>query len=336
MLRETAIIALTMGLVVGCDNGRFETALVRVNGTPVMAEEVRDLVYIKARIAELSGVAIPADQFDKWAERTAIGLVDSVVNSELLQQEMCTRKVVPAQADLEKTLSDYNRMMKKSAATPEELAKEFEGREAAFLRLFEQAVQAAAYRRVFWERAVPEKFVSQYLMRKTNELQRAERIDKSAREKASQAYERLQAGEKWAKVAADCSEDRLLNPMYATYANEWRAVGADAMGLKELAVLLPTMKKGDFTVPMETREGMIIFRFIGMKGPLYGLSRMLFRMAKPVYIEADGEEVQRKLSDHFTAQRKKETFVRLREKAKLEYPQGTNITHLVWKKEEMK
>ena len=330
-MRTVDVICLAALLLGGCREGRDETAFAVVDGKPLTAAFVKDSVLIKAKIFELSGNPIPEADFIGWANRTGLGMIGSLINSELLENEIQRAGVVPTDDDRKRTLANYNSQAGQKAESLDELAVKFGELERPFRCQFERSVRLAAYGRIYWKTEISDGFLQQYFVAISNDFKRAQRIDADAAAKAKKAYARLRAGEDWLTVATECSEDKALNPANAKNVKEWMWVGEDAFGIKELAAQLPKMGKGDFTEPIETREGLAIIRLEDRNLRLNKLARMLFRMARPIAIPADREKARSALAERMLVQKRAETLSRLQKAATITYPLGQELTYKIWK-----
>ena len=323
---------LLLLFVLGCSEKASDTTFIVVNGEAVTESAVREAVLVQARIRELAGSPVAPEKFNDWANARAQRLMGTMPNSILVRQDADSRGIKVEPVDIEKTLSSFNAQTHQKCASVDELAAKFGDLEGAFRRQFEETAKATAYERACWTVPVSDKMVAQHFKLLTNALEQAKSIDAAARTKAESAYRRLKAGERWEKVAA-VSEDRLINAVNEKFATEWLTVGADAMGMKQLAAQLPSMKPGDYTRPMDTQFGMIIVRLNAKKGSIFRLSRILFRMAKPVRIESTVEEGRTTVAQQLRQAEMEKTLARLQGQAAFEYPMGTNFTYQIWKTE---
>lgn len=311
------------------------TCFVVVNGTPIVAEQVKTAVLIESRMRELAGSAVKTNEFAKWANGRAMRLVGALINNELIRSRIREESIKPTAADVATALTNYNRQVHGKFKTVEELADAFGDLKEDFRRQFDQSVELAAFDRLYWTDSVTDDDVRQYYAIRTNELRRAERINAEAFKHGKEAYARLKAGEQWDEVAK-MSEDALLDPKMAKYAQHWMRLDREALGIPELKLALKTMKPGDFTEPLDTRFGLIIVRLNEVDHALFGVSRILFRMAKDVHIEQDVEKAKARLAAEGRASRKEKTLRHLAAAAKFEYPLGTNFTYKIWKDETAK
>ena len=325
----------------GCDradkaiseNAKNELAgpvFVTVNGRSITADSVRDIVLLQARMMQLARNPIQADQFTNWANNVAMQLVPGLVSSELLNDAILRSGESPDEEDVAKTLTNYCYSCGFSITNRETLAEYFGPLKAVFNEQFERSARFAAYARRHFSQEVTEAEISEHFSNLSNQVQVAEMIDKSARKKAEAAWGRLKAGEAWEKVAKDCSEDKFYLAENEKFSCEWADVGLDGFSYPELAAALPTLKKGDYSRPLETEEGLLIVKVIDVIGNTKRLARIMFRMAQPVVIPS-AEEVRAKLTAERYQLAQLAFLERLRKEAKIDYPMGTNFTYLIWK-----
>jgi len=318
-----------------CTNAVSERVFAVVNGEAVTEEDVRTAIMVHAKSSELAGRPISEKEFPRWANAVAAQMIGGLINTRLMEQEIRREKLEVLPEDGAKVLNAYSEQAAQEATDVESLAAKFGDLKDAFRRQFETSVRLAAYERTHWVNPVPDAFVRQYYALISNDFQRAQAIDAEAHVKADKAHARLKAGEAW-DVVAQISEDKLVTPAAERYARDWTWVGEDAMGIKELAVALPTMKVGDFTAPLDTPHGLMIVKLLGRDKKLSHLSRILFRMAQPVNLPADKAGVRRILEEQIRDSRRTSTLERLQKCAKIEYPMGTNIAYRIWKEETSK
>lgn len=332
MIKVPAVL-LTIAVLVGCAEKRDETPLVVVNERPVTAAEVKDIVLVQAKLLELAGKPVQGD-FAAWANRTAMQSLGAIVNARILEDEVGRIGLLPTEEDRQKALAAFNRQAGKAAPTVEALAGEFGELKSAFLRQFESRVKFTAYERVHWRAKLTDEIVRRYLAFRKGAEKRSRQIDAEAHEKAKKAYARLQAGEAWDKVAAECSEDKLVDRSREKFGTVWTTVGEDAWGIKPLVPWLPRLKVGEYTEVLDTRDGLVIVRLVGKeKGGRYRLARILFRMGVRVSVpqEEDFGKYKAELEEKESASRKNASLQQLQKAAKIDYPLGKSFNYEIWK-----
>ena len=335
-MRCFAVLFLILAAICGCWKKDEAVTFIVVNGVPITEAWVRDTVLIESRMAELSGHPIDEKQFASWANARAMKMVGLIANNVLLDQEIERSSIQVSPEDVAKTLASYNRRTGKTASSVEELMPYFGDLAPKFRRQFEATVRATAYERQRWQVRLTEKAVDVFLAGLSNDFHRVAEIDAKAWEKARAAHKRLKAGEAWEKVAAACSEDKLVSSTRERYAKEWTWVNGDAMGIPSLSEALPTLKKGDFTEPFESVEGLQIVRLVEKNKTLYKLARIFFRLAQPVHLPESREKARQTVERRFLEKRRAETLERLQKQAKFSYPMGTNFAYQIWKDQEKK
>ena len=330
-MKSFKLICLFSLLLSGCgEEPKPDTVFIVVNGVPITESQVRESVLIQAKIRELAGRGVPKNEFAKWANGYAMGLIGSLANAELLQAEIRRKGVKPEEEDSEKVLAAYNWQTGKDFKSVDELTEAFGELGPALRGEFAKTAASCAYARRFWTTEVSDDMVRQFCQIRTNELNRAKRINADAAQRAAKAYARLKAGESWAKVAAECSDDRFGDSQEVKYAEKWITVNEDAFRMRELAALLPKMKDGDYTPPIDTKFGLLIVRLNKRDRRLHQLSRILFRMAKDVKLPLSPDDVRKEMSAKWSRKAQERTMRGLEAAAKFEYPLGTNFTYRIW------
>lgn len=313
----------------GCSSHGDETVLAVVNGHQLTAEYVKNVVLIQARMAELAGRAIDSKAFANWANSRAMQIIPQLVSAELLEEEIRRAGVQPTEADELKVLTGYNRATSQKAPNLEALAPLFGEQERAFREQFARSLRFAAYWRHQRSDAVSAKDVAGFYAAKSNDVRRAAWIDKTARERGEKAWARLQRGEPWEKVAADCSEDKLVDETNAEFARDWATVGLDGFGYPELAKAIFNLEVGQFSKPVETEEGLMIVKVTEKAGNNKTLARILFRMAQPVEVPAE-DEAREQLASERAERAQLALQERLMKEATIEYPLGSNFVYRIW------
>jgi len=345
-MKPCSLIVLSLLACCGCDRTdcvpttvRDETAFALIDGKPLTAADVKDAVLLQARIAELSGGRIPEESFTNWANTTGMRMVGRLINTRLLVLACEKEKIEPSEEDWKSVSDGFCRVVHLESMPREELIAKFGDCGDILRQTMRESALIAAYERMRFVHKVSEEMIDQYYVLKTNAMDLAKRTDDEARAKAEKAYARLKAGESWAKVAAECSEDKLALAANDIYRTDWVVVDAGAMGMPELARQLPTMKVGDYTTPFEHRDGMIIVHLESKGGGSnvqYGLSRMLFRMAAPVQMPKDRKTAEDAVRRQMLVSSRKYLLEKIRSETKIEYPLGEKFKYPIWKDKEAK
>jgi len=307
-----------------------KTVFLVVNGESLTAETVKESVLLQERMAALSGNPIKPEHFTNWANRAAMTGIGSLAQTMLFRQECDRRNVTATSEDIEAAAETFCKYLGLDPMPVERLAEQFGDRKAIFEKAVAESAKLTAYERIYLSADISEAMVNQYFHFKTNDVLQAKEIDAKAHENADKAYQRLQAGESWETVASACSEDKLAIPGNKRFESQWTLVGADAMGIAPLVPLLPTMKPGDYTKPIEHRDGIIIVRLVEKLREHYKLARMLFRMAQPVRIPATRLEAVGIIRQQMITSSRARLLERLEKEAKFEYPMGERFTYLIW------
>ena len=143
--------------------------------------------------------------------------------------------------------------------------------------------------------------------------------------KATNVWKKIVSGElTFESAASKFSEDE-----YIQGGCEWGCFTRDQLeGEEELLALLPTLKPGDITPPVESDGGLAILRKDeDDSDKTYSFSRVFFRLPY-FYDEETSEQARAVLREHKIKDLIQATIKENIEKLKIEYPDGTNM---VWK-----
>lgn len=337
------LLMLVGALFVGCEQKTTEAeekasvVFARIGDHELTPDNLRAVIRVQARMAELRGRPIPAKDFNRWANQTGAMIFPGLVTAEVKELGLRAKGVCPMEVDYAQVFSNYNASCGHCATNFEHLVQQFKGIEGAFKAQFERSALFTAYKRL--NPAVdptPEEMAAYYQVL-TNRLEWAKKIDAEAKIKAEKVAQRLVNGEAWEKVAAECSEDKLYDEDNEEFAENWMTVGLDGFGYPELAKALVGMKTGDISKPLETEEGLLIVKVKAVEktsnGPAYELARILIREAEPVEIlSPDG------VRDYLRAERSKEKESALiqefRQRFPVTYPNGDRFTYNLWEEEQ--
>ena len=302
-----------------------------IDGRQLTANDVRDVVLVRTKIMQLSGMKLSSVALTNWMNSCAAQSLPSIISAELLEDEIKRLGERPEKEDWDKTLKDYNKATRQKAKSLDELAAKFGEAKGAFLRQAERSALFRAYNRRHLPKPATKADLPEFYADLTNKINRAKAIDAGARLRGEAAWKRLQTGEEWEKVAKECSEDKLVDEANEEFARDWATVGLDGMEYPALAKALPNLNKGDWSKPLEIDEGLVIVKVMDVVGNRKALGRMLFRMAQPVDIPEDDESALRAID----AQRKEKFTENLLEslskKANIERPMGETFQYLFWK-----
>lgn len=328
MLNKVNIACLTCVLLTGCAR-EDQSSFAVIDGKPLAQSEVKQIVLVQARMFELRGGKIRKNQFADWCNTTAAKIIPGLVSARLIDTAARSAGIKPTQEDVDAVLAGYNSACGKQKLSVDELAALFGDEREMFLELFARSVRKKAFERINLAVDVSDGEVAAELEQRTNALQIAIQIDGTAKTNGAAAWKRLCSGEDWNKVAAECSEDRLVDPANEDFALEWATVDGTGMGYPELAKVLPSLKEGDFSKPIEIEEGLVIVRATEVENGRWTLARMLFRMAEPVEVPSP-EEVRSEIAREKAVNAQIELLKQLMAKATITYPLGTNFTVKIW------
>jgi len=321
---------LILAIICGCGKEPSSAPFAIVNGHALTEGEVRGIVLVKIKMQELSGRNIDRQRFANLANSCAAAIIPGLISAEILDCAVKESRSRPTEEDREKVLASYNRACGCKGRSLEQLTALFGEEGKVFRSQFERSVNLQAFKREHLAADVSDAEVSTYLSGKTNELRFAENIDAKARRKGEEAYALLKKGESWESVAKNFSEDILISERNGDFYREWAVLDSTAFGYAELANELPLLKVGEYSKPIETEEGLMIVKVNSIEDGRYDLGRIIFRMAEPVDIPPP-EEARRLLAKDKSNKMQLDLLARLREKAKIEYPRGTNFVVTIWK-----
>lgn len=143
-----------------------------------------------------------------------------------------------------------------------------------------------------------------------------------------------QATNVWRKIvskelAFEEAAKRFSEDEYISSGCDWGTFTREQLeGETALLALLPTLKTGDVTAPIESDDGVAILRKEEDDNTsTFSFSRVFFRLPY-VFEELPAKELREELRAEKTGNLVKDALQSYREKLKIEYPNGTN---LVWK-----
>lgn len=318
-----------MILAAGCTKAPEPRQLAVVNGKAITDAYMRDVVRVQAKISELSGKKVSDDPIEVWGNKRANEIFPSIVTGEILAQAIEKAGIAPDTNDIQRVFAKYNKMTRQKSATPEELFEKFGELCEEFKVQFERSCLLEAYANHFNNPGITDEEVEDLIWERESLAKFAVMLDEKGKEHANKALERLNAGEDWDIVAEECSEDRLVNPANEDFKNFWGMFGPDGLGYPALAAALPNLNPGDYSMPIDIDEGLIIVKVLERGHGYWKLARMLFRMAEPVTVPT-AEVAREEIRDRKAANAKKGFMERARNEAEVTYPAGTNFNFHVF------
>lgn len=309
-----------------------DVAFAIVNGRPITAQFVKDTVLISAKIRELA-TRKPTPPFGKWSNREAMRIAPGLTYAVAIEIDLESRGIGATAESDAATLARYNRMMRRSAKSVDELAPLFGELAPAFRHQFARESRMDALYRQTPELEVKEKDISRCFANLSNRVERCKKINEDAWKKINCAWEELQKGGKWENVATNYSEDAILEKTYADNWKDWMSIDLAKLEPPELAAAVRGLAAGGYTKPMETEEGLVIARVNERDGDFCGLSRILVRSAEDVEIP-DRETVVKQIANEFKRDFQQEYIAELKEKMRFEYPLGTKFYYRIWPEED--
>lgn len=301
----------------------------KVNGDAVTAAEVKSRVLLQAKIAELRRQPIKEGQFAEWANGMAMRLTPNLLAMRLWAGELDAKKVVPSAEDAASVLKHYNAATRSKAKTLEELASKFGPLADLFRRQADFDARFATYQRQYLPVRVSDLAVSVRLEGLSNQVEQVAEIDARAWSRAQEAHRRLKGGEAWEQVAPKYTEDGLVNAEHAEYWKEWEYFNPEDVWYRGVREALKGLKKGDFTAPFDSDEGLLIVKVVDIDDKIYTCVRMLFRMGEPVEIP-EREQMVAQIKVEKMRKLQHDKLVELHDAAKIDYPLGTNFTYRIW------
>lgn len=300
-----------------------------IDGTPLTARFVRDSVLISFRIGEINGRAPKPNEFDRAANGFAAKIIPRLISARMMEKYMAEEGVEATDEAIAQVLSNYNRQLKGDYRDLQSMAAVFGEQREAFICQFNREARLRTLEKRQKLDVVTEEDVTNYYRATSNQVKRAEMINRKAHEVAEKAYARLQAGESWERVAPEVSEDKLLDEDAAEYWKEWEEIPESGYIYPEVSTALAGISVGGYTKPFESEMGLLIVRVNSQEDGVRKCSRILFRMAKPV-----GFVPVEKLTDHLRRQKvlagHRRILDEVGERTKFEYPQGEDFRVTIW------
>lgn len=328
-MRFFVVCFSVFALLCGCQKKGDTTVFAVVDGDPLTAEYVKGVVLVQAKIAELSGTKISPKDFPQWGNSQAMRLLPGLISARVVLHEIVRQGIETTTNDVRKAFENYAAATKRKVGTVDELAAAFGDVEPQFREQFENSVRLAAWQRLHPVPEVTADDLSTFFRQLTNQCEQARQVDAVARQKGQKAWERLHKGEDWSRVAAEYSEDLLIDEANGDFSNEWATVGLDGFGYPELAKAIVNMKAGDISKPLETDEGLMIVKVMDKVENNWTLGRIIFRLAQPVEFPSV-EEARLQLE----AERARESQVALQRQlyknAQITFPLGTKFSYRIW------
>ena len=309
-----------------------DVAFAIVNGKPVTAQFVKDSVLISAKIRELA-TRKPMPAFGKWSNREAMRIAPGLTYAVAIEIDLESRGIGATAESDAATLARYNRMMRRSAKSVDDLAPLFGDLAPAFRHQFARESRIAALYRQMPELEVKEKDVSRHFASLSNRVERCKKINEDAWKKINCAWGELHKGSKWENVATNYSEDAILEKTYADNWRDWMSIDLAKLEPPELAAAVRELEVGGYTKPMETEEGLVIARVNERDGDFCELSRILVRSAEEVEIP-DRETAIKQIASERKRDFQQEYITELKERMKFEYPLGTKFYYRIWPEED--
>ena len=212
------------------------------------------------------------------------------------------------------TVEDLKFMLGKNAFRLDEMIMET----ALYVAMTNDVIQNAKYN-------ISEEQIEERLKSIKNGNQRAASLTREIFEKATNVWNKITSGElSFEDAASKFSEDE-----YIKEGCEWGCFTREQLeGEDNVLALLPKLKTGDITPPLESDEGLAILRKDeDDNNSTYSFSRIFFKL--PYFYEDETPEEARKvLKKQKWSEIIKATIDENIAKLKVEYPNGTNI---VWK-----
>ncbi len=326
------LIAIILGLIVcGCRpaDPLSQVVFVKADGLTVTAKDAKDAAEFLAAAQACAGKPVKERDRVKWINRMAMKVGPSLVTSALLDREFKKRGLKVSDMAKEAVLARYRQTVRKPKATIDEVAKEFGESGNYFRRQFMRECRLEQYL-MDCDSVVPtDEDVEIAEAQLKQVIARNEAENMRAKARGDEAWKRLQAGEDWETVAKSYSEDKLLYGDDCNYAHEWETINPKYFYLQEVANVLPGMKVGAFTKPIETDEGLMIVRVVGKESDeQYKCVRILIRLKVKMEIP-ERAALRKQLEQENREAAQLDLLADIRKNVKFEYPLGTNFTYKV-------
>ena len=160
---------------------------------------------------------------------------------------------------------------------------------------------------------------------------RKEIADYNARAEATNAVVFARATNVWQKIVGkeitfEDAAKAYSEDAYLAYGYEWGLFTREQLSDEaEVLKLLPTLKVGDVTPPVESDGGLAILRMDASDDPdNVAFSRVFFRLPM-FYTQETPAEARTALKEELSRERISETLKDVASKLKIEYPDGTNV-----------
>lgn len=298
----------------------------------VTAAEVRDAVLLSAKINKLSGRPVKEKDFIKWANSTAFRTIPGCLGNHLLREEFDQKNIRATEASDQKILTVHNKFMRQKARSKEELSENFVNLRDFYLRQFDIESRKSAYLDAFAgtieisDGEVGER-MAELQSRHENEV----RIFNEATKRGRQAWEALNAGDRWDEVAQKFSEDKLVSKDCANYYREWEFVPKSGPYFPQVvADKVRQLKVGEYTAPLDTEEGLLIVKILGVQDDLISCARIMIRL--PVFTEVpEKKQLKENMKKEAVKEHLDDLLDRLKAKHNFSYPMGTNILYEIFK-----
>lgn len=302
---------------------------IRAGDICVTAADTRDAVLLLAEIRRLSGHPVKETDFPKWANRTAMRIVPSLLSSAQLEREFQRIGLATTPEAEAIVLKRFQTQTRHPTNTLDQLAAAFRGSGKSFRRQFANESKMESYFLSNKDCQVTDEEVEVAEAQMRTAAKKTEQDNAAAKKRGEEAWKSLKAGEDWSVVARKYSEDKLLYGKDCNYDREWETFAPKNFYLKEVAEAVVGKKPGEFTRPVDTDEGLVIVKVVSVENDQYTCVRILIRLRYNVEIRS-----RKALKEELVWQKRKDAQLNLlralREKVSIEYPLGTNFCYKIW------
>lgn len=303
-----------------------------IDGSPITAAEVRDLVLLKQSIATAAGKPIKPKGFKRWANSTALRSIPNIIAMRLLDRKFSQLGVRRSPVSDKQILFRYNRLFRTKCKTLDEFSEKIEGNRDLFLKQLDYESRIQAYTlSVSNALTVTDEELSSRMEFDLNERKKAIDFNQTASNRAMKCFALLNKNAPWNEMSAKFSEDVLLSADNRDFTNKWDVVNV-ATNQPNTALLakLRPLKAGEWTEPVELDDGLAIVRVLRRENDEVTCARILFRLAQ-IQPETDVESLRDVMMKEAIEQHFEILLKSLHRQAKIEYPMGVNVNYEIFK-----
>jgi len=325
------------------DEMALDDVIVTYNGISLTREAYDNEMEVKETIHKLNRPQTSAQELKAWRKYYTRSVVKEFLARQAILQAAIANKHQPSETALQASRADMCKLLKVKDSALEEKFIEMGrvGRSLARIMAENALMRTVREAEHQQELLVSAEDVDTYLNNIKAYHERCEATNQLVMAKGKAISERLKSGEDFIKLAGEYSEvkDRPVGVW-----GEFLKGEIENSKIREAAFALPVHVASE---PIDTEEGLVIIKILArteqalgptavQKGPSsVMLGRILLRMAEGGQQAAlpTREEAEKVLSQQKIMKLQNEWIPDLLAKARIEYPNGTNLWKAVEKKE---